>query len=77
MKANLEQVKEAARNFLAIADELNEKVSRYFDGSINKDDEKAYWKVREADKNFIDKLNSYYDDSYQYGLNYELAESFV
>lgn len=77
MKANLEQVKEAARNFLAIADELNERVSRYFDGSINKDDEKAYWKVREADKTFIDKVNSYYNDSYEYGLNYELAESFV
>lgn len=77
MKANLEQVREAARNFLAIADELNESVSRYFDGSNNKDDEEAYWKVREADKTFIDKVNSYYDDSYEYGLNYELAESFV
>lgn len=77
MNANLEQVKEAARNFLAIADELNENVSRYLDGSINKDDKKAYWKVREADKTFIDVLNSYYDDSYEYGLNYELAESFV
>ncbi len=77
MKANLNQVKEAAKKFIEIADELNEKVSRYFNGSESKDDENAYWAVREADKKFIDALNSYYEESYEYGLNYELAESFI
>lgn len=72
----IEEVKELAKSFLAIADELNVKVSAYFDGSNRKDDEDAYWTVREADKKFIDALNEYYDDSYEYGLNYELAESF-
>lgn len=77
MKANLNEVKEAAKKFLEIADKLNEKVSRYFNGSESKDDENAYWQVREADKKFIDALNSYYEESYSYGLNYELAESFI
>lgn len=77
MKATLEQVKAAAKEFLAIADDLDEKVSRYFNGSENKEDKEAYWTAREADKKFIDKLNSFYEDSFEYGLNYELAESFV
>lgn len=75
--ATLENVKELAKSFLAIADELNEKVSAYFDGSDKAEDENAYWIVREADKKFIDALNEYYEDSYEYGLNYELAESFI
>lgn len=71
-----EELKKAAKSFLDIADELNEKVSRYFDGSEKKEDEEAYWTVREADKKFIDALNSYYPgEGYEYGLNYELAES--
>lgn len=71
-----EELKKAAQSFLNIADELNEKVSRYFDGSDKKEDEDAYWTVREADKKFIDALNSYYPgEGYEYGLNYELAES--
>lgn len=77
MEATIYTVKEAAKSFLAIADELNEKVTRYINGSTNKDDESAYWVVREADKRFIDELNSYYEESWEYGLNYELAESFI
>lgn len=73
----LENVKELAKSFLAIADELNEKVSAYFDGSDKEEDANAYWMVREADKKFIDAVNEYYKDSYKYGLNYELAESFI
>ena len=74
----IEQLKESAKKFLEIADELNEKVSAYFDGSDSKEAEKAYWEVREADKTFIDNLNSYYPgNGYKYGLNYELAESFL
>lgn len=74
--ATLENVKELAKSFLAIADELNEKVSAYFDGSDKAEDANAYWTVREADKKFVDAVNEYYEDSYKYGLNYELAESF-
>lgn len=75
--ATLENVKELAKSFLAIANELNEKVSAYFDGSDKAEDVNAYWTVREADKKFVDAVNEYYEDSYKYGLNYELAESFV
>ena len=74
---SLNNVRELAQSFLAIADELNEKVSAYLNGSDRNEDAKAYWTVREADKNFIDAVNSYYNDSYKYGLNYELAESFL
>lgn len=77
MKTTLEQVKEAASNFLAIADKLNEKVSRYINGSNEDADAKAYWTVRDADRVFINAVNSYYNDNYKFGLNYELAESFV
>lgn len=74
----IEQLKESAKRFLEIADELNEKVSAYINGSNKKDVEQAYWTVREADKKFIDNLNSYYPgEGYEYGLNYELAESFL
>lgn len=74
----IEQLKESAKRFLEIADELNEKVSAYINGSNKKDAEQAYWTVREADKKFIDNLNLYYPgEGYEYGLNYELAESFL
>ena len=74
----LETLKVSAKNFLAIADEKNVLVSAYIDGSDSKEAEEAYWAVREADKKFIDNLNSYYPgEGYKYGLNYELAESFI
>lgn len=74
----LETLKASAKNFLAIADEKNVLVSAYIDGSDSKEAEEAYWAVREADKKFIDNLNSYYPgEGYKYGLNYELAESFI
>lgn len=72
-----DNVQALAKAFLAIADELSEKVTAYFNGSDKAGDIEAYWKVREADKAFIDALNDYYDDSYEYGLNYELAETFI
>lgn len=68
---------ELAKRFLEIADELNEAVSRYIDGSNAPEDEKAYWIVRDADRAFIDSLRNEYGESYEYGLNYELAESFI
>ena len=77
MNAEFTNLQTLAIKFLAIADELNEKVSAYFDGSDSKEDEEAYWTVREADKNFTDAYNKYYDDRVRYGLNYELAESVI
>lgn len=73
----IEKVKAAAKEFLSIADELNEKVSAYIDGSDSKDAEEAYRMVREADRKFIDAANAYYGEGWTYGLNYELAESFI
>lgn len=77
MKNAEENIKFAAAEFLSIADKLNEKVSRFIDGSNAKEDEKAYWTVREYDKKFIDAVNAVYPYGYTYGLNYELAESFI
>ncbi len=71
------KVARLAKNFLSLADELNEKVSRYFDGSNASEDVRAYEMVREADRKFVDGLNDLWDEHYQYGLNYELAESFL
>lgn len=48
------KVARLAKNFLSLADELNEKVSRYFDGSNASEDVRAYEMVREADKKFVD-----------------------
>lgn len=73
----IETLRTLAANFLALADELNEKVSAYIDGSNAKEDEDAYWAVREADKKFVDAMNDYEGEHYEYGLNYELAESYL
>lgn len=75
--ATLFDIKRAAEEFLNLADELNERVSAYIDGSTKKADEEAYWKAREADKKFVDMVNSAYEENWTYGLNYELAESFI
>jgi hypothetical protein len=71
------KTKELAARFLEIADQMNEAVSRYIDGSNAAEDENAYWMVREADRAFIDAIREEYGEKYEYGLNYELAESFV
>lgn len=70
-----ERVVRLAKNFLDVADKLNEDVSAYLDGSNSPKAIEAYYIVREADKEFIDSLNELWDESYKYGLNYELAES--
>lgn len=76
-KVKVMKVARLAKKFLSIADELNEKVSRYFDGSNASEDVRAYEMVREADKKFVDALNELWGERYQYGLNYELAECFL
>lgn len=76
-KVKVMKVARLAENFLNLADELNEKVSRYLDGSNASEDVRAYEIVREADRKFVDSLNDLWDERYQYGLNYELAECFL
>lgn len=76
-KVKVLKVARLAKKFLSIADELNEKVSRYFDGSNASEDVRAYEMVREADKKFVDALNELWGERYRYGLNYELAEYFL
>ncbi|WP_415959236.1 hypothetical protein [Paraprevotella xylaniphila] len=77
MKATFKQVQEAAKIFLDKADELNELVSAYIDGSNDPKAEKAYFEVRELDADFIRLINSYYHEGWKPGLNYELAESVI
>lgn len=70
------KVQKLALKFLAVADKLNDNVSRYLDGSDNIEDIRAYEIVKAADKKFIDAVNDFYGcKDYEYGLNYELAEA--
>lgn len=73
----IENVKSAAREFLQIADKLNEKVSRFLDFSNDPEDVAAYDTVKAAEKKFIDAANAYYGENWECCLNYELAESFI
>lgn len=74
----IEDVKKAAKKFLKIADKLNEGVSNYLCGSNNQQDFEDYFAVKQADKKFIDTVNEFYGcREYEYGLNYELAYSFI
>lgn len=76
--ADFENVKKLATEFLAIADKLNDNVSRYLEGSNDIKDIRAYEVVKAADKKFIDALNDFYGcKDYEYGLNYELAYELV
>lgn len=70
-------MREAAMVFLSVADELNEQVSAYIDGSHNKDDISAYHAVKEAEAEFLRLYNGYYDENIKTALNYELAESVI
>lgn len=72
-----ETVKALANDFLTIADELNELVSAYFNGSNDYRAEDAYRQVMKAEKKFTDAVNELYSESYRPCLNYELAESFI
>ena len=71
-----EEVVILAKAFLSVADTLNNEVSNYLSGSEAAKDRKAYEIVRDADKKFIDALNEYERERYEYGLNYELAEAY-
>lgn len=66
---------EAARAFLSLADELNEEVSAYIDGSNKPEAEAAYYAVLEAEANFLKFNNAYWGEQRRPCLSYELAES--
>lgn len=71
----IETLRTLAENFLTLADELNDKVTAYINGSNAKEDADAYWAVREADKTFTRAYNSYFEENNEPCLNYELAQS--
>lgn len=79
--AEYQNVRTLAEIFLSTADELNEKVSAYIDGSDKIEDENAYRKVKELSIEFGKAYCKYwgepFDHSLREGFNYEIAESFL
>jgi len=69
------KVQELAKRFLAIAEEHNEGVSAFLDGSLRTKDAIAYTIVKDAYRAFIKAYNAYYEESHDDALDYELAES--
>lgn len=66
---------DAARAFLVLADELNEEVSAYIDGSNKPEAEAAYIAVKESEANFLKYYCAYWDEPRRHPcLDYELAE---
>lgn len=69
---------DAARAFLALADELNEEVSAYIDGSSQPEAETAYISLKESEANFLKYYCAYWDEpKLSPCLGYELAESIL
>ena len=67
---------DAARAFLVLADELNEEVSAYIDGSNNPEAETAYIAVIESEAVFLKFYCAYWGEPRRRPcLGYELAES--
>lgn len=72
-----ENVVRLAKEFLDVADELQEKVSNYINGSNGEEDVMAYNVVRKADRAFVKAYNAYWGENHEEGLNYDLATSVV
>lgn len=67
---------DAARAFLVLADELNEEVSAYIDGSNEPKAEAAYIAVKKSEAEFLKYYCAYWGEPKRRPcLNYELAES--
>lgn len=67
---------DAARAFLVLADELNEEVSAYIDGSDTPEAEAAYNAVKDAEAVFLKYYCAYWGEPRRRPcLGYELAES--
>ena len=75
MKPTIEQLKTTAAAFLQIADELNEQVSDYINGSNLPENIEAYHTVKDYEIRFLDVYNAYWGENHHPALNYELAES--
>ncbi len=66
---------ETARAFLRKADELNEQVSAYIDGSDSDEAQAAYFAVQDSEAVFLRYYCAYWGEPLQRpALNYELAE---
>lgn len=74
-QTQFERIEELAKAFLTIADELNEGVSNYLNGSNRREDKEAYDVVKGAEKVFVKAYNDFYHENHVACLNYELAES--
>ena len=73
---DFELLQTAAKNFLEIADQLNEQVSAYIDGDDSVETADAYLKVLDAELPFCELWGRVYDEpAPRPSLNYELAES--
>lgn len=74
----IEELQKMAADFLKLADDVNEMVSAYIDGSDKKEDEDAYNKVSEASVKFGKAWCEYWDEPFDHrlrdGFNYEIAE---
>jgi len=69
------ELQQAAIKFLAVADELNEQVSNYLNGSNAPADVDAYYKVKEANTEFNRAYSQYWEEPLRpANLDYELAE---
>lgn len=73
----LELLKQAAIDFLNVADELHENISNYMNGSNDPTDVNAYNRVKEKNAYFIKLHNEYYGENRVPSLDYELAESLL
>lgn len=70
------RVREFAQNFLQLGNEVYENVNRYFDGSNETEDVKAYEELKSAEQMFINALNEMTGEHYEANLDYELAEAY-
>lgn len=71
----LSEVKSLAKRFLRIADAKNEQVSAFLNGSLKDKDFDGYFAVKDAYKEFVEAYNSYFNESHDDSIDYDLAYS--
>lgn len=78
MKYTRQELTNSAERFLRIADRYNEQVSAFLNGSNKNEDVEAYFKVKDANADFILVYCDYYGEkNFEPALDYELAESCI
>lgn len=70
-----EIVQKLAKTFLSFAEDLNEEVSAYLDGSCMTHHIEAYDLVKSLEREFVKAYDEYYGESHEACLDYELAYS--